>query len=233
MHELAESLLPIERDFFLWLNNGHTSYMDVFMFIYSGKFVWIPLVIVCLGVFTYKVKWQEAVLLVFAAVLVGVLCDQISASVVKPFFERLRPTHHPDFKDYVEIVKGYRGGRLGFVSSHATNGFGIVVLSSLLFRFRLYTIVILSWALVTCYSRIYLGVHFVTDVVGGILLGSVMGLVTYNLYLVGRYYILKVPKEELRKPVLGRIRAKILIATILVLVLSIAVYSAVIYVPYT
>lgn len=232
MHEFAESLLPIERDFFLWLNSGHTSYWDVFMFIYSGKFVWIPLVVVCLGVFTYKVQWREALLLVLAGVLVGVLCDQISASVVKPFFERLRPTHHPDFMNYVETVRGYRGGRLGFVSSHATNGFGVVVLSSLLFRYRVYTIVILVWALITCYSRIYLGVHFVTDVVGGILLGSVMGLVTYYVYLLGRRYILKVPKEELRKPLLGRLRAKIIIATIAVLVVSMAIYSAVIYVPY-
>lgn len=232
MHELAESLLPLERDFFLWLNNGHTSYMDVFMYIYSGKLIWLPLVIVCLGVFVYKVKWQEALLVVLAAVLLGTLCDQISASVVKPFFERLRPTHHPDFMDYVEIVRGYRGGRLGFVSAHAANGFGVVVFSSLLFRYRPYTITILAWALVTCYSRIYLGVHFVTDVIGGMILGAVIGLFTYYLYLIARRYLLKIPKEDLPKPVLGVAKARVMIATILVLVISIAIYSAVVYVPY-
>lgn len=232
MHELAESLLPIEREFFLWLNNGHTSYWDVFMWIYSGKLIWIPLVFVCFGVFVYKVKWQEALLLVLCAVLVGTLCDQLSASVVKPFFERLRPTHHPDFRDYVEIVKGYRGGRLGFVSSHAANGFGIAVFSSLLFRVRLYTIVITTWALITCYSRIYLGVHFVTDIVGGIILGSAVGVFSYYIYLLSRYYILKVPKDALRTPVLKPVRAKILVATIGVLIISIAAYSAIIYMPY-
>lgn len=232
MHELAESLLPLERDFFLWLNNGHTSYMDVFMYIYSGKLIWLPLVIVCFGVFVYKVKWQEAILIILAGVLLGTLCDQISASVVKPFFERLRPTHHPDFMNYVEIVRGYRGGRLGFVSAHAANGFGVVVFSSLLFRYKPYTITILLWALVTCYSRIYLGVHFVTDVIGGMILGAAIGLFTYYLYSLGRRYLLKVPKEDLRKPVLGVARARLVIMTIVVLVISIAVYSAVIYVPY-
>ena len=115
MHEFAEDLLPIERDFFLWLNDAHTSYWDVFMFIYSGKLIWVPLVVVCLGVFVYKVKWQEALVLVFCAVLVGVLCDQISASVIKPMFERLRPSHHPDFRDLVELVRDKRGGRYGFI----------------------------------------------------------------------------------------------------------------------
>lgn len=232
MHQFAEGLLPLERDFFLWLNNGHTSYWDVFMYIYSGKLIWLPLVIACLGVFVYKVKWQEAIILILGAVLVGTLCDQVSASVVKPFFERLRPTHHPDFMNYVEVVRGYRGGRLGFVSSHATNGFGIVVFSSLLFRYKPYTITILIWALVTCYSRIYLGVHFVTDIIGGMILGSILGLLTYYIYLMGRRYILKVSKEDLRTPVLSAARAKVLMATIVVLVVSIAVYSAIIYIPY-
>ena len=73
----VEGLLPYERDFFLWLNNMHAGYWDVFMWIYSGKAIWIPLVVSCFIIFVYKVKWKEAVLVVLCAVLVGVLCDQI------------------------------------------------------------------------------------------------------------------------------------------------------------
>lgn len=227
----VEDILPFERDFFLWLNHFHADYWDRFMFLYSGKAIWLPLVITTLFVFAYKVKWKEAIILIFCAVLVGTLCDQISSSIIKPLFERMRPTHHPDFEHVVRVVNGYRGGRLGFVSSHAANGFGIVTFSALLFRYRPYTIVITLWALVTCYSRIYLGVHFISDIVGGIVTGIVIGVSVYYIYLAARYYILKIPKDELQTPVLGKLRAKILIGTILSLVLSIAIYSSITDIP--
>ena len=229
---VVEDILPYERDFFLWLNSHTTDFWDRFMYMYSGKMTWLPLVIACLFVFVYKVKWREALVLIVCSCLVGLLCDQLSASVIKPLFERLRPTHHPDFKDCVDTYRNYLGGRLGFVSAHAANGFGIVAFSSLLFRYRPYTIAITIWALVTCYSRIYLGVHFVSDVVGGMIVGLALGTLSYYIYLAMRYYILRVPKHELRVPkhelrvpILSHIRAKILIGTIIVLVLTIFIYA--------
>ncbi|WP_165041692.1 phosphatase PAP2 family protein [Dysgonomonas sp. ZJ709] len=222
---LVEKLLPIERNYFLWLNEHHSPYWDNFMELYSGKIVWLPLVIVVLIVYIYKIKWKEALVLILCGALVGVLCDQISSSFIKPFFERYRPTHHPDFKDLVSVVRGYRGGRLGFVSSHAANGFGIVAFTSLLFKYRPYTIFAIVWASITCYSRIYLGVHFITDILGGIVLGVLAGFFCHFIYLSARHYILKVPKEELCVPVLSHNRARILMATIFLTVVYISVYS--------
>lgn len=166
---LVEKILPYERELFLWLNDHHTPpYWDTFMWLYSGKVIWLPLAVVALVVFVYKVKWREALLIIICAVLVGMLCDYFSANIIKPFFERLRPTHHPDFQSFVEIVNDYRGGgRYGFISNHAANGFGIVVFTSLLFRYRYFTLTMVLWATTTAYSRIYLGVHFISDVVGG------------------------------------------------------------------
>lgn len=228
---LVERILPYERNLFLWLNDQHTSYWDVFMWIYSGKLVWLPLAIVAIGVFVYKIKWKEALLLLLCAVLVGVLCDYVSSSLIKPFFERLRPTHHPDFQNYVDTVRNYRGGKYGFISNHAANGFGIVAFTSLLFRYKYYTITVLLWACITGYSRIYLGVHFVSDVVGGAIWGALVGISMYYVYLTSRKYILKVPKEEFEIPVYTKVRAQILMCTIWVLVISIAIYSAVFNIP--
>lgn len=228
---LVERILPYEREFFLWLNDPHTAYFDVFMWIYSGKLIWVPLAVIALGVFVYKTKWKEALLVIICAVFLGLLCDLISAQVIKPFFERLRPTHHPDFSAVVEIVNNYRGGRYGFISNHAANGFGIVAFTSLLFKYRYYTITILLWAVTTGYSRIYLGVHFFSDVIGGAIWGTMAGVFVYYIYLTSRKYILKVPDEELKVPVYSKDRAKILICTIILSVLFIAVYSTFFNIP--
>ncbi len=228
---LVEKILPYERELFLWLNEHHTEYWDTFMWIYSGKLIWLPLAISGLAVFVYKIKWREALLLLLCAALVGLLCDYVSASVIKPYFERLRPTHHPDFESCVEIVKGYRGGRYGFISNHAANGFGVVAFVSLLFRYKYMTITMLVWATLTAYSRIYLGVHFISDVVGGAIWGTLIGFFVYYIYLTSRRYILKVPQEELKIPVYSKDRANILIAVILITILFIAIYSGLFNIP--
>ena len=228
---LVEKILPYERNLFLWLNDHHTDYWDTFMWIYSGKLIWLPLAITGLVVFVYKIKWKEALLLLLCATLVGLLCDFVSANLIKPYFERLRPTHHPDFEAFVEVVKGYRGGRYGFISNHSANGFGVVAFTSLLLRYRYLTITMIIWATITAYSRVYLGVHFISDVVGGAVWGTLIGFLVYYIYLTSRRHILKVPKEEVKTPVYSKERAKILVGAILLTVVSIAIYSAIFDIP--
>ena len=57
---LVEKILPYERDLFLWLNDHHTQYWDNFMYLYSGKHVWLPLAIAAFFVFVYKTKWKDS-----------------------------------------------------------------------------------------------------------------------------------------------------------------------------
>lgn len=214
----VERLLPIERESFLWLNHHRTDFLDTFMYIYSDKFTWIPLALIFLGVLIYKMKWKELALLLFCALLIGLLCDMVPAELIKPFFARFRPSHHPDFKDVVGLVLDKRGGQYGFISNHAANGFGIAIFTSLLFKYRYYTIAIYSWVIVTAYSRIYLGVHFITDVLGGLIWGTLIGLLVYYYYLHMRKVALKVPSEEVAIPLLSHTEAHMVMATILVTV---------------
>jgi len=227
MDGIAEKTLPYERDMFLWLNHPHNDYWDSFMMLYSGKLIWVPLSVVLLITLFYKTKWQYAVLFILCMALLATLCDQLSASVIKPIFTRYRPTHHPDFMTEVLIVDGYKGGRYGFISAHAANGFGVATFISLVFRQRWLTVTLFSWSLVTCYSRIYLGVHFITDVIGGMMLGSTLGFLVYLLHQYSRVKILKLPLEELIVPPYKKVHSKIIITAVIITVLIIAIYSGV------
>ena len=76
--------------------------LDRFMWIFTGKAVWLPLAFLILLVLIYKKNWRESLLILLAIVLVVTLCDQFASHVCKPVFTRFRPTHHPDFMDQVK-----------------------------------------------------------------------------------------------------------------------------------
>ncbi|MCE5179881.1 MAG: phosphatase PAP2 family protein [Porphyromonadaceae bacterium] len=196
MNEAIDKLLPLERNLFFALDGSDSQFLDNVMWMLSGRLVWIPLFLFILFLFFYKSNWKEGLLVTLFFILVFALCDQLASSFFKPVFERFRPTHHPDFKELVDIVNGYRGGRYGFISSHATNSFGLAVFLSLLFRHRRVTISVLCWAVLNSYTRIYLGVHFVSDILAGMIVGSLVGLLLYKLYRLSRAVLLHAPASQ-------------------------------------
>lgn len=180
---MVEKILAYERDLFFMLNGSDSPFLDRFMWLFSGKAVWLPLAAFILIVLLYKKKWKESILILLGIVFVVTLCDQFASHVCKPIFTRFRPTHHPDFMDQVKTVFDYRGGRYGFISSHAANAFGFATYMSLLFRYRLFTWTIFLWAALTAYTRVYLGVHFISDIVPGAIAGVFFGWLVYWLYV--------------------------------------------------
>jgi undecaprenyl-diphosphatase len=185
---MFEKILDYEHDLFIWMNSCHTPFGDQFMWLFSGKITWIPLVVMFIVMLFYKngKHWKETFIVLAAIVLVITLCDQFASGVCKPMAHRFRPTHHPEFMDKVQTVFDYRGGRYGFISSHATNAFGFVTLTSLIFRYHFYSVTLYLWAIVNSYSRIYLGVHFISDIVPGIIAGLIFGWVIYKLCIFAR-----------------------------------------------
>jgi len=122
------------------------------------------------------------------------LSDLSSVHFFKNVFERLRPCHDPELIDRVHLVNGECGGAFGFVSSHAANCFALAVfLVKILGKaYRHFTPLILLWAAVVAYSRIYLAVHFPGDVLCGALLGTIIGFGVGKAYWALRsYYICK------------------------------------------
>lgn len=178
---MMQSLIELDKTIFLIFNSHHTLYFDQVMWIITGKIIWVPLILSFIYIF-FKQDWKEGLLAVFMVAITVLLCDQISSGICKPLFERLRPTHDPEFSQYVTVVNGYLGGRYGFISSHAANAFGVAVFSTLLFRNKLFSISVIIWALISCYSRLYLGVHYPGDILFGAFAGSISGYVCYKIY---------------------------------------------------
>ena len=180
---MLEQLLVWEREAFFLLNGSDSPFLDHFMWLYSGKMVWLPLALFILFVLCYKRDWRQSLLLLLMIVLTITLCDQFASHLCKPLCMRYRPTHHPDFMAQLKVVFGYRGGLYGFISSHAANAFGFAMFLTLLFRNKGLGCSLFFWATLTAYSRIYLGVHFITDIIPGALSGLCFGVLVNALYL--------------------------------------------------
>jgi len=179
---MLEQLIDIDRQLLLTLNGWNSPFFDVFMWLVSSTSIWIPFFVMVLYVM-FKNKQREAILALLMIAITITLTDQIASSVFKPMFERFRPSHDPLIASLVHTVNDYRGGSFGFVSSHASNTFGFALFTSLMFRHRLYTIVSFLFALLSSYSRIYLGVHFVGDILCGMAVGLICASLTFALYM--------------------------------------------------
>ena len=198
---MLEKELLFERDLFFFLNGSDSALLDNFFYIYTNKWTWLIFYLCFLWVFVYKKNWKEIVCVLLAMTFLILLTDQISSGFFKPFFHRFRPTSHPDFMDQVKTVFNYRSGDYGFISGHATNAFGFATLCALIFRNKLFSFTIFLFALLNAYSRIYIGVHFISDVVVGAFVGMTIGFIIYLLYNHLRFKWFFIEKERLKKPV--------------------------------
>ncbi|RAU83490.1 phosphatase PAP2 family protein [Pontibacter arcticus] len=152
------------------------------MIFVSNKYVWIPFYLGLIIYIIYRYRRQSLAMLLLAVAAVGA-ADYIASGIFKPYFARLRPCHNPDLAQVVNIVEGC-GGKFGFLSSHASTGFALAVFFSLILsgKYKYFKAVLILWAFVVSYSRIYLGVHYPGDLLGGALVGALCAYLCSLLY---------------------------------------------------
>lgn len=177
---MIEYLDELDANALLAINGLNDAFQDMFWWMVSAKWASLLLLLALLWILMHQNR-RHALLVLAMLVLAIVLADQVSSGLIKHLVERLRPTHDPDLESMVHVINGYRGGMYGFVSSHAANSFAAVTLMSLVMRHRAVTISLLVWALLQCYSRMYLGVHYPGDILGGMLVGVVVGWLVWRL----------------------------------------------------
>ena len=171
---MLDYLNDIDTDALLAVNGLHDAFQDAMWWMVSAKWSSLLLVLALVWILLHQNR-RHALLVLAMLALVILLADQVSSGLITHLVERLRPTHDPSLGDAVHVINGYRGGMYGFVSSHAANSFAVATLLTLLMRHRLVTVSLFTWALLQCYSRVYLGVHYPGDILGGIIVGMLAG----------------------------------------------------------
>lgn len=189
-YDFISLLSEADRIILLAANSLHTPTLDSLMWEISRKWTWVPLYIL-LSAFVFR-KYNTAggivCLLIIAAMITAT--DQTCAGIIRPVVCRLRPSS-PDnpLSSLLHLVNDYRGGRFGFLSCHAANTFALALFLSLLFKNRLFTIAIISWSLLVSYSRIYLGVHYPSDILGGLLIGALFAILSHSIMIYSSHLL--------------------------------------------
>lgn len=184
---MIDYLIDIDTQVFLFFHNMRAPFLDSFMWIFSQRFVWVPMYAAILILLFRRYHWRQALIFTLAVVLTITLADQIGASHLRPLFARLRPSNLDNpLSAMVTVINGHRSGSYGFPSCHAANTFALATLLSCVMRSRKFTIMIFSWAVIVSISRLYCGVHYPTDILCGAAFGSVFGYLA--LVIVSRLY---------------------------------------------
>ncbi len=176
-----QEIHEFDQQITLALNSLHSGITDPVMMFFSSIPVWIPMYAIVAGLLFWRIGWKKALVAIASIALTFLLCDQI-ANLFKDGIARLRPCHDEFMVGAgLRILEG-KGGLYGFFSGHASNSFGFAVSSSMAFRndsrlkYRGYSVWIFFWAVMVSISRIFVGKHYIGDVVTGIIVGTLLGL---------------------------------------------------------
>ena len=180
---MLEELLHLDQEVFVYLNNLGSPAWDGFWLFMTNKWSSIPLYILLLILAYRSYGLKKTLLLLVSIALLITVSDQLS-NFFKLGVGRLRPCYDPDLSGLIRLVKSSCGGRYGYFSAHAANSFAIAIFFTYLFRksSSFLAWILIFWAMVVSYSRIYVGVHFPLDVLSGAFVGSFMGWLFYRLY---------------------------------------------------
>ena len=172
---LGPFILSIDYQFLFFVNQRLVSeWADYFMIFLSSSTLWIT-VLIFLFYYSWRLRKANILAFCFLVVLGVALADSLSSFFLKPYFARLRPCK--EFSDTIRAIAGC-ASFFGFPSNHASNAGIVAALGHMKFGRRI-GMVFYTLAFLVCLSRIYLGVHYPSDVLAGLAVGSFLGFIVF------------------------------------------------------
>jgi undecaprenyl-diphosphatase len=210
---MIQTISEWDKSAFLYLNGFHSDLMDYVMTLFTLTPTWILFYGVTLYVIIRKYG-RKSIPIIISIVLVILLADQLSG-LLKHSIMRLRPSNDPVVSPYAHVFFT-KGGLYGFVSAHAANAFSFATFTAFLFRSRGYSIFIFPWACLIAYTRIYLGVHYPGDILGGMILGILIGWGIFRLLILVEKRMFPIHPYQRNKLNLNELETLIIPATLIV-----------------
>lgn len=192
---MIEWLESIDRAIVLAVNSWHTPFLDELFWYISARWIWIPLYLFLIYLSWKQFGGPKTLWFVGIVLLTIAIVDLTSVYFFKETFQRYRPSHHALLTNrlhFYRLPNGefYKGGMFGFVSSHASNFFAISVLTGLSLRKNHPKLlgILLGISGIVCFSRLYLGAHYLSDLLAGALWGSLLAWLSYR-FLVKKFVL--------------------------------------------
>lgn len=184
---MIDFLQQLDADVLVAINSAHCAFLDTFMWIATGRWIWVPFYAALLYMLVRRYGWRGALGLGLVIAAIIAMADQTCSTLIRPMAERLRPANlENELSAMLHIVNDYRGGAYGFPSCHGANTFALATFIILLTRSRALGWTIALWALLNCYTRLYLGVHYPGDILVG---GSIGAAIAAIAYYAMRYFV--------------------------------------------
>ena len=186
---MIDFLESVDHSLIQTINGCNSESMDQFMWFFSGPFIVIPIVLLISWTMYKSYSLKQSGWILFGIIITIALADLSSVYLFKEVFMRYRPSHHIELSQQLHFYQFdngdlYKGGKYGFVSSHAANYFALLVLVYGLIQKYWMKILLVLIILIILYSRVYLGVHYVSDVICGAILGYLIAKLVLHFLIL-------------------------------------------------